>query len=61
MTIMAKFTGTSSSVYRNGYSYILTLDDKQGMSIQKERGEGYTEYESLSAFLNNWDDIKHVR
>lgn len=57
MVINAKFTGKNSLGYENGKSYDLLVSDVKGISIKRLDGTGKCPYQSLSAFLNNWDII----
>lgn len=55
----AKFIGKSgSSGYVNGELYPLRIKSKQGMEISLPNGSKLVKYESLSAFLKNWDLIE---
>lgn len=59
MIITARFTGVNNSLgYKNGEEYKLKVANKKGMSIQAITGTGKCVYESLSAFLKNWNNIK---
>lgn len=59
MTIQAVFTGKDGSMgYQKGYSYTLKVADVQGISVQRLDGTGRCPYQSLSAFLANWDLVK---
>ena len=60
MKIKAKFIGTSSLGYESNKIYNLELKEYKSMSVQRENGEGYCEYESLSAFLRNWNLISRL-
>lgn len=57
MIIIAKFTGTNSLGYENGKEYQLKVSDLQGISIKRLDGTGKCPYQSLSAFLKNWNNI----
>lgn len=59
--IIAKFIGKSgSSGYVNGEFYPLRVKSKQGMDISLPNGSKLVKYESLSAFLKNWDLIENA-
>ncbi len=58
--IKAKFIGTTSNGYVSGKTYELRIKSVESMSIERTSGLGYTTYESLSAFLRNWDNIIHI-
>jgi hypothetical protein len=58
MIIEAKFIGNDSLGYENGKEYKLKIDDFGGMSIRRIDDTGKCKYESISAFLRNWTDIK---
>lgn len=60
MIIIARFIGSSSLGYIHGKDYKLKVDDRLGMSVTRIDGGGYCPYESLSAFLKNWDRIIHI-
>lgn len=59
--IKATFTGTDSHGYVNGKEYELEIKNSGSMSIQRTSGTGHTTYESLSAFLKNWDKITRLK
>lgn len=59
MIITATFTGRNSLGYEKGKEYQLKVADLQGISIQRLDGAGKCPYQSLSAFLKNWNNI-HV-
>ncbi len=58
MTITAKFVGTDSLGYLHGEFYELEIADESGISIKRDDGGGTCVYQSLSAFLKNWDNIR---
>lgn len=58
MIITATFTGTNSLGYQKGKEYQLKLADLQGISIKRLDGTGKCPYQSLSAFLKNWNNIR---
>lgn len=62
MKIRAKFRGSESDSlgYIPGKEYDLMLTEYSGMSISRLNGDGMCPYQSLSAFLRNWTDIKHL-
>ena len=60
MTILAVFTGKNSLGYVNGKEYELKLDDFKGISIKRNDNSGVCMYQSLSAFLKNWNNIKNI-
>lgn len=51
------FTGQNSLGYEKGKRYILKLADSLGVSIERTDGTGKCVYQSLSAFMKNWDNI----
>lgn len=62
--IVATFIGKTNSLgYVTGQRYRLRLLSYKGMQINRvdgtKNGSGLCPYESLSAFIRNWDDIKH--
>lgn len=58
MIIIATYTGTNSLGYENGKEYHLKLAETRGMSIKRLDGTGTCPYESISAFLKNWNNIR---
>ena len=58
MIITATFTGTNSLGYGNGKEYQLKVAMMQGMSVRRLDGTGKCPYQSLSAFLKNWNNIR---
>lgn len=58
MIITAQFIGDPSLGYRTGKTYVLRISDHKGMSISRIDGTGKCAYESISAMLRNWTDIK---
>ncbi len=58
MIITAKFIGNNSLGYENGIEYKLKLANNSGSSIRRLDNTGVCSYESISAFLRNWDNIK---
>ena len=58
MIITATFTGTNSLGYENGKEYQLKVANMQGMSVRRLDGTGKCPYQSLSAFLKNWNNIR---
>lgn len=59
MIIKATFIGNSTS-YETGKEYKLLVPDFKGMSVRQLDGKGFTPYQSLSAFLKNWTNIKFI-
>lgn len=57
MIITATFTGANSLGYENGKEYQLKVANLQGISVKRLDGTGKCPYQSLSAFLKNWDNI----
>lgn len=57
MTITATFTGTNSLGYENGKVYKLKVSNLQGISVKRLDGTGKCPYQSLYAFLKNWNNI----
>lgn len=60
MIITATFTGTNSLGYENGKEYQLKVANLQGVSVKRLDGTGKCPYQSLSAFLRNWNNIRVV-
>jgi hypothetical protein len=60
MIIKAKFIGGNSLGYETGKEYELKIEDQRSMTISRQDGTGKCPYQSLSAFLRNWTDIKLV-
>jgi hypothetical protein len=60
MIIEAKFIGKDSLGYENSKKYKLKIADFGGMSIRRVDDTGKCGYESISAFLRNWTDIKRI-
>jgi hypothetical protein len=59
MVIQAVFTGTDGSMgYRKGELYSLKVAGSHGVAVQRLDGTGKCPYQSLSAFLANWSDVK---
>lgn len=59
MIIQAVFTGQDGSMgYEKGRTYTLKVRSVQGVSVQRLDGTGKCPYQSLSAFLANWDQVK---
>lgn len=58
MIIKATFTGTNSLGYENGKEYELMV--LYGGTISRLDGSGECPYNSLHAFLKNWDNIKQI-
>lgn len=70
-TVMATFTGRNGSLgYKTNERYRLTIwQNKGNIHIRNAAStatdlyvptEGYCEYESITAFLSNWDTIRVV-
>jgi len=57
MIIKATFTGTGSLGYETGKEYDLTVANIQGVSVKRLDNTGKCRYQSLSAFLKNWNKI----
>lgn len=57
MIIKATFTGTGSLGYETGKEYELTVANIQGVSVKRLDNTGKCQYQSLSAFLKNWNKI----
>jgi hypothetical protein len=60
MIIEAKFIGKNSLGYETNEKYKLKVSDFGGMSIKRLDDSGKCPYESLSAFLRNWTDIRII-
>lgn len=58
MIITATFTGTNSLGYETGREYKLEVANMQGISVRRLDGTGKCPYQSLSAFLKNWNNIR---
>lgn len=59
MRIEATFKGIDGSFgYETGKTYELILLNKGAMAVSRGDGSGFCEYQSISAFLKNWTDIK---
>lgn len=56
--LTAKFVGVDSLGYQNGKTYDLILDQSKDIVIRRLDGTGMCPYQSLRAFLLNWEDIK---
>jgi len=55
MKIKAKFKGSNSLGYENGENYKLEFTVKDNaVWIMRENMTGLCKYDSLKAFLNNW-------
>jgi hypothetical protein len=61
MIVNAKFIGKDSLGYKGSWTYDLQLDNQNGFSICRLDGSGLCKYDSLSAFLKNWDCIVHKK
>jgi hypothetical protein len=57
MIIKATFTGSDSLGYENGREYELRVANDQGVYVRRLDGMGKCPYQSLSAFLKNWNKI----
>jgi hypothetical protein len=58
LSIKAKFIGANSLGYITGLNYILNVLPSSGITICRKDGSGKCVYQSLTAFLVNWDSIK---
>lgn len=58
MIITAIFTGTNSLGYKKGKEYQLKVSELQGVSVTRLDGTGKCPYQSLSAFLKNWNNVR---
>jgi hypothetical protein len=56
MKIQATFVGENSLGYEKGVTYRLKLISFD--RIRREDGSGICAYDTIIAFLNNWDNIK---
>ena len=57
--IEATYKGKNKSLgYIYGYTYILRMYDNSNMIRIHESGNGVRVYDSISTFLNDWDNIK---
>jgi hypothetical protein len=54
----AKFIGANSLGYITGLNYILNVLPSSGITICRKDGSGKCVYQSLTAFLVNWDSIE---
>ena len=59
MNIKATFIG-KSPVLVNGEEYKLKIKNYNSMEVNLADGKNKWIYGSLSAFLRNWDNIKHI-
>jgi len=65
-TVNATFIGQDGSCgYKNGKEYqIIIHHTEKGRGlieiVSKGHEEGYCTYNSINAFMNNWDNIKNV-
>ena len=59
-TIIATFVGGNSLGYENGKTYTINVSSTQmhPIRIHREDSAGDCKYESIVAFLNNWNDIQ---
>jgi hypothetical protein len=57
MIIKATFIGINSLGYEKDKEYSLKIANTKGTSVKRLDGKGKCDYESLSAFLKNWDNI----
>lgn len=60
MIIEATFTGKNSLGYETGKEYKLKVADFGGMTIRRIDDTGKCPYQSISAFLRNWSNIKVI-
>lgn len=60
MKIGAKFIGTNSLGFESNKSYILDIKQYNSMKIKVSNNINTCIYNSLSAFLRNWNNIKHL-
>lgn len=60
MIIEATFTGKNSLGYEAGKEYKLKVADFGGITIRRIDDTGKCPYQSISAFLRNWSNIKVV-
>lgn len=61
MVIEATYTGAHGSMgYQRGQRYVLLVQNRDGMDVQREDGTGKCPYGSLSAFLHSWTDISVI-
>ena len=58
MIITAIYTGTNSLGYEKGKEYQLKVSELQGVSVTRLDGTGKCPYQSLSAFLKNWNNVR---
>lgn len=58
MIIIATFTGINSLGYETGKEYESEIPSVKGFSIKRKDGTGKCVYESISSFLQNWNNIK---
>lgn len=60
--IKAIFVGKSGSMgYKTGNEYLLYINTQKNMVfIQNVATHVQTPYESMTAFLNNWDNIRNI-
>ena len=56
----ATFIGNNSLGYENGKEYELKIADYGGVTIRSIDDKAKCPYQSISAFLRNWDNIKII-
>ena len=65
-TVKATFTGEDGSCgYKNGKEYKLIINHTEkgrGLIeiVSHGNSEGYCTYNSMHAFMNNWDNVRNV-
>lgn len=60
--MIATFVGKTDRNFENGKEYVIKLPSNKSMMIRKGDDEKVKcKYESLSAFLRNWNNIKVIR
>jgi hypothetical protein len=77
MKIIATFIGTDSLGYEHGKIYVLKIWDNSTskfsrilshgllheppIAICREDGAGFCPYQTIETFLQNWNNIKHIK
>jgi hypothetical protein len=59
--VTAIFKGANGSCgFTHNQQYVLTIKKGENIMVEDETGERYCEYESIIAFLNNWDNVSTI-
>jgi hypothetical protein len=54
------YNGSLGYTFNMEYELLIRQIPAGMILIKREDGTGWCEYETITAFLNNWDDIRHV-